>query len=90
MLEVDKIDVWYGVTQVLRSVSFAVPANSIVALLGGNGSGKTTVVNAVSGMVSPRSGAVRLLGKTLPAPARITSSRPAWFKCRKGARYSRP
>jgi branched-chain amino acid transport system ATP-binding protein len=65
MLEVDKINVWYGVTEVLRSVSFAVPANSIVALLGGNGSGKTTVLNAVSGMVSPRSGAVRLLGENI-------------------------
>jgi branched-chain amino acid transport system ATP-binding protein len=65
MLEVDKINVWYGVTEVLRSVSFSVPSNSIVALLGGNGSGKTTVLNAVSGMVSPRSGAVRLLGKDI-------------------------
>jgi branched-chain amino acid transport system ATP-binding protein len=65
MLEVDKINVWYGVNEVLRSVSFAVPANSIVALLGGNGSGKTTVLNAVSGMVSPRSGAVRLLGENI-------------------------
>jgi branched-chain amino acid transport system ATP-binding protein len=65
MLEVDKINVWYGVTEVLRSVSFSVPANSIVALLGGNGSGKTTVLNAVSGMVSPRSGAVRLLGENI-------------------------
>jgi branched-chain amino acid transport system ATP-binding protein len=65
MLEVDKINVWYGVNEVLRSVSFAVPANSIIALLGGNGSGKTTVLNAVSGMVSPRSGAVRLLGENI-------------------------
>jgi branched-chain amino acid transport system ATP-binding protein len=65
MLEVDKINVWYGVNEVLRSVSFAVPVNSIVALLGGNGSGKTTVLNAVSGMVSPRSGAVRLLGENI-------------------------
>ena len=65
MLEVDRINVWYGVNEVLRSVSFAVPANSIIALLGGNGSGKTTVLNAVSGMVSPRSGAVRLLGENI-------------------------
>lgn len=65
MLEVDKINVWYGVTEILHSVSFAVPANSIVALLGGNGSGKTTVLNALCGMVSPRSGAVRLLGENI-------------------------
>jgi branched-chain amino acid transport system ATP-binding protein len=65
MLEVQDINVWYGVTEVLRSVSFAVPKNSIVALLGGNGSGKTTVLNTISGMVSPRSGMVRLLGEDI-------------------------
>lgn len=65
MLEVDEINVWYGVTEVLRSVSFVVRENSIVALLGGNGSGKTTVLNAVSGMISPRSGAVRFRGENI-------------------------
>jgi branched-chain amino acid transport system ATP-binding protein len=65
MLEVQDINVWYGVTEVLRSVSFAVPKNSIVALLGGNGSGKTTVLNTISGVVSPRSGMVRLLGEDI-------------------------
>ena len=65
MLEVENINVWYGVTEVLRTVSFAVPNNSIVALLGGNGSGKTTVLNTISGMVSPRSGAIRFLGEDI-------------------------
>jgi branched-chain amino acid transport system ATP-binding protein len=65
MLEVDTINVWYGVTEVLRRVSFSVPEKSIVALLGGNGSGKTTVLNTISGMVAPRSGAVRFLGEDL-------------------------
>jgi branched-chain amino acid transport system ATP-binding protein len=65
MLEVENINVWYGVTEVLRTVSFAVPEHSIVALLGGNGSGKTTVLNTISGMVSPRSGAVRFLGENV-------------------------
>jgi len=65
MLEVDNINVWYGVTEVLRRVSFSVPKNAIVALLGGNGSGKTTVLNTVSGMIAPRSGAVRFLGRDI-------------------------
>lgn len=60
MLKVSGINVWYGVTEVLRDVSFEVPARSIVALLGGNGSGKTTVLNSLSGIVSPRSGSIRL------------------------------
>lgn len=65
MLEVEDINVWYGVTEVLRSVSFHVAENTIVALLGGNGSGKTTVLNTVSGMIAPRSGRVRFLGADL-------------------------
>lgn len=58
MLSVKKLNVWYGVTEVLRDVSFEVPENSIVALLGGNGSGKTTILNALSGLLAPRGGSV--------------------------------
>jgi branched-chain amino acid transport system ATP-binding protein len=65
MLEVAGLNVWYGLTEVLRSVSFSVPEKSIVALLGGNGSGKTTVLNALSGMVAPRSGSIRFLGEEI-------------------------
>jgi len=63
MLDVQHLEVRYGATEVLRDVSFTVPANAIVALLGGNGSGKTTVLNAVSGLVSPRAGTVRIAGE---------------------------
>jgi branched-chain amino acid transport system ATP-binding protein len=62
MLDVRNLEVWYGITEVLRDVSFTVPAGSIVALLGGNGSGKTTLVNAVSGLHPPRAGAIVLDG----------------------------
>ena len=58
MLEVRHLNVWYGITEVLRDVSFAVPANKIVALLGGNGSGKTTILNALSSLLAPRAGAI--------------------------------
>ena len=58
MLEVRHLKVWYGVTEVLRDVSFAVPAGRIVALLGGNGSGKTTVLNTLSGLLRPRGGGI--------------------------------
>lgn len=63
MLNVAHLNVWYGVTEVLRDVSFAVPAGEIVALLGGNGSGKTTILNAVSGLVRPRGGSIALEGR---------------------------
>jgi branched-chain amino acid transport system ATP-binding protein len=65
MLNVADIGVWYGHTEVLRRVSFSVPENSIVALLGGNGSGKTTVLNALSGMIAPRSGSIRFRGEEI-------------------------
>jgi len=58
MLEVRNLNVWYGVTEVLRDVSFEVPEGRIVALLGGNGSGKTTVLNTLSGLLEPRAGQI--------------------------------
>ncbi len=63
MLDVQHLEVRYGPTEVLRDVSFTVPANTIIALLGGNGSGKTTVLNAVSGLVAPRAGTVHVAGE---------------------------
>jgi branched-chain amino acid transport system ATP-binding protein len=65
MLDVRHLEVWYGPTEVLRDVSFTVPATTIVALLGGNGSGKTTVLNALSGLVPPRAGTVLLDGEPI-------------------------
>ena len=58
MLEVRNLNVWYGVTEVLRDVSFEVATGRIVALLGGNGSGKTTILNTLSGLLRPRAGSI--------------------------------
>lgn len=53
MLEVDNIEVVYnGVIKAVRGVSLQVPDNSIVALLGANGAGKTTVLRAITGILS--------------------------------------
>ena len=62
MLEVTHLSVAYGPTVVLRDVSFGVPEKSIVALLGGNGSGKTTILNTLSGMVRAQGGAFAFEG----------------------------
>ena len=62
MLEVQHLRVSYGPTEVLRDVSFSVPTGAIVALLGGNGSGKTTTLNVLSGLVAPRDGTITLDG----------------------------
>ncbi|QCN96466.1 ABC transporter ATP-binding protein [Azospirillum argentinense] len=58
MLTVRNLSVWYGLSEVLRDVSFSVPRGEVVALLGGNGAGKTTLLRTLSGLVKPRGGAV--------------------------------
>jgi len=63
MLKVDRIDVCYGDLQVLWSVSIEVKEGEVVSLVGSNGAGKSTLLRAVSGLVRPRSGAVRFRGE---------------------------
>jgi len=65
MLDVRHLEVSYGATRVLRDVSFTVARGSIVALLGGNGSGKTTTLNVLSGLVAPQGGTVALDGECI-------------------------
>ncbi|MGA0594069.1 ABC transporter ATP-binding protein [Enterovirga sp. CN4-39] len=71
VLEVRNLNVWYGRTEILRDVTFSVPEGEVVALLGGNGSGKTTILNTLSGLLRPRAGSVMLgaaeLGGSAPA-----------------------
>ena len=58
MLAIEDLRVSYGPTEVLRGVSLSVPQGDIVALLGGNGSGKSTTLNTVSGFLKPRGGKI--------------------------------
>ncbi len=62
MLTVDGLDVAYGRAQVLFGVSLEVPAGSLVCVMGRNGVGKTTLLNAVMGILSPRAGSVSFQG----------------------------
>ena len=59
MLELRDVTVGYGKTPVLREVSLQVVEGGIVALLGANGAGKTTVMRTVMGLLKPWSGSVR-------------------------------
>ena len=65
MLEVKNVDVFYGDVQVLWDVSFNVQKGEIVALIGANGSGKTTSLNTVSSILKPRKGSVTYEGQPL-------------------------
>ncbi len=60
MLALRDVTVGYGKTPVLRDVSLRVDSGRIVALLGANGAGKTTVMRTVMGLLKPWSGDVRL------------------------------
>ena len=65
VLEVKGVDVFYGDVQVLWDVSFEVKKGEIVALIGANGSGKTTSLNTVSSILTPRRGTVTYEGQPL-------------------------
>lgn len=59
------IDALYGDSHVLHGVSFALRAGRVLALLGRNGAGKTTCMNAIVGFVPPRGGQIRLFGEPI-------------------------
>ncbi len=65
MLEVAGIDVFYGDVQVLWDLSFEVKKGEIVALIGANGSGKTTTLSTVSSLLKPRKGSVTYEGSPI-------------------------
>ncbi len=58
MLEIRGIDVFYGDIQVIWGVSFDVQRGEIVALIGANGAGKSTILKTISGILRPRKGEV--------------------------------
>ena len=62
MLELERIDSFYGETQVLFDVSLRVGAREVVALLGANGAGKTTTLRSILGLTRARRGAIRFDG----------------------------
>jgi len=65
MLEVKEIHLHYGKTPALKGVSLTVEEREIVTLLGANGSGKSSLLRAVSGLASLRSGEIEFQGKKI-------------------------
>lgn len=65
MLEVKNIEAGYGRSKVLYGVSFSVPKSGLTAVLGGNGSGKSTTLKALAGLVVPSSGEIVLDGQRI-------------------------
>ena len=65
VLEIDALTAGYDSAAVIRDISLEVAPGEVVALLGANGAGKTTTLRAVSGLVHPMSGAIRVEGQDL-------------------------
>lgn len=65
LLTVEDVHVSYGRIDAVRDVSFEVPEGGLVTLIGANGAGKSSVLGAVSGLVRPKKGAIRLDGKDI-------------------------
>ena len=75
ILAVAGLNALYGDSHVLHDVSFALESGRVLALLGRNGAGKTTCMNAITGLLPPRDGAVRLRGESIARLAPETISR---------------
>ena len=59
MLKVNNLNVYYGQIHAIKDASFEVHQGEVVALIGANGAGKSTILKTVSGILRPRSGSVR-------------------------------
>lgn len=65
MLNVENIQVYYGVINAIKGVSFEVNEGEVIALIGANGAGKTTILHTITGLVAPRSGKIMFEGHDL-------------------------
>lgn len=65
MLTVENLQVYYGMINAIKGVSFTVDAGEIIALIGANGAGKTTILHTITGLVTPRSGSIVFEGQDL-------------------------
>nr|WP_250811274.1 ABC transporter ATP-binding protein [Neorhizobium tomejilense] len=65
MLEIEGLNGWYGASHVLHGVSFAVEPGEIVALVGRNGAGKTSIIRSIMGLMPRTTGAIRFNGEDI-------------------------
>ncbi len=65
MLEIKDIEVYYGMIQAIKGISFEVNEGEVIALIGANGAGKTTILHTITGLLSPKKGSVLFEGKDI-------------------------
>ena len=62
MLEIKDLEVYYGVIQAIKGISFDVNEGEVIALIGANGAGKTTTLQTITGMLSAKKGSILFEG----------------------------
>ena len=65
MLEIKDIEVFYGMIQAIKGVSFEVNEGEVIALIGANGAGKTTILHTITGLLSPKKGSIIFEGQDI-------------------------
>ncbi len=65
MLEIKDLEVYYGMIQAIKGISFEVNEGEIISLIGANGAGKTTILHTVTGLLSPKKGSIVFEGKDI-------------------------
>ena len=63
ILKVEDINVYYGSIHAIKGISFEVQEGEVVTLIGANGAGKSTTLNAVSGLLRSKTGSISFLGE---------------------------
>ena len=65
MLEVKNLEVYYGVIQAIKGISFQVDEGDVIALIGANGAGKTTTLHTITGLIQPKAGTITFEGRDI-------------------------
>ncbi|MBD5128854.1 MAG: ABC transporter ATP-binding protein [Ruminococcaceae bacterium] len=65
MLEIENLEVYYGAINAIKGISFNVEQGEIIALIGANGAGKTTILHTITGLVAAKHGSIKFNGKEL-------------------------
>ena len=65
MLEIKDLEVYYGMIQAIKGVSFDVNEGELIALIGANGAGKTTILHTITGLINAQKGSVWFEGKDI-------------------------
>lgn len=65
LLEVNGLEVYYGVIQAIKGISFTVEQGEVIALIGANGAGKTTTLQTITGLIPSKAGTILYEGKEI-------------------------